>query len=149
MPVRCSTPADSGVLHGTPASMQATWTGRRAEFTRASTAMSAGSTPPARQASMVCDGEPGEPVGRRREHGDGAASAQRTAEVAGRRPGRRSPAIRGVDRLVIRGVRCRRGGDVAAVTTAGRTAVVDLQRVGAGAGEVPAIVDQELGVAPA
>ena len=58
IPVRASTWVLSGVVQGTSDSRQATWTGSSAEFTRASTAMSVGSTPDARQASITSTARP-------------------------------------------------------------------------------------------
>ena len=58
MPVRSRTLVVSGVVHGTPDSWQATWTGSRAALTRASTAMSATSTPADRQASSTSTARP-------------------------------------------------------------------------------------------
>ena len=58
IPVRDRTWVVSGVVHGTSDSRQATCTGSRAELTRARTAMSPGSTPSARQASITSTARP-------------------------------------------------------------------------------------------
>ena len=140
MPVRCSTPADSGVVQGTPASMQATWTGRRAELTRARTAMSPGSTPPARQAAMVSTARPA------------SASAGALTTATGPHPVSGPPKAAefvgatswGVD--VLLDAACVVGEEVTGGTDDRRwAAVVDRQVVGAGAGEVAGVVDEELG----
>ena len=139
MPVRASTWVLSGVVQGTSDSRQATWTGRSAEFTRARTAMSDGSTPSARQAPMMSTTVPARASAEARSTATGPAPA-RGPSTSGRRIG---PAIGAADGLghplvVV-------GEQVAGrVHHRRRAPVVHLEGMVGGAGKVLAEVDEEL-----
>jgi hypothetical protein len=137
--------ATRGVVHGTPASMQATCTGRRAELTRARTAMSPGSTPPSARPRWC------RRRGRRArrpglQHRDRAGALQWLVE-AGELGQIIGTADGSVDLLVQTALVV--GEHVARrVDEAGRAPVVDRQGVAAGTGEVAGKSMRNSGVAP-
>ncbi len=143
MPVRWSTAVERGVVHGTPASMQATCTGSRAEFTRARTAMSSGSTPPSCQDEMVFTARPASASAGASSTTTGPAPAKGPVTSGGcvRPPGRRMDLL--VDAACV--VREHVPGRI---DDGGRAPVVDRQRVRGRSGEVAGEVDEELGRRP-
>ena len=102
--------------------------------------MSAGIDPTGPPGRDGLDGQAGERVGRRGQDGDGSASGQRRAEGTGRV----GLTLRRVD-VLVDAARVVGEEVTGGIDDGGRAAVVDRQRMGAGAGEVAGVVDQEFG----